>query len=159
MVARNLKTKLDVAPSDQKAALRERLINLYQTALKSIEDRDIRFDLAELYRDKGDNVDAFAVYQKTSRLMDINPGYDTATLTEEQAARKRLIAGFRAIDKPAEAEAEQAKLAKIEVKLAEERRKAAAQSKAQMPGTSVMPGKTSKTSITLPAPKSSSSTR
>jgi hypothetical protein len=159
LVARNLKTKLDIAPSDQKTALRERLITLYQTALKSIEDRNIRFDLAELYRDKGDKENAFAVYQKTARLMDINPGYDTATLTEEQAGRKRLVTGFRALDKQAEADAEQAKVAKIDVKLAEERRKAAAAAKAQTPATSIAPGKSSKSSVTLPAPKSSSSTR
>jgi hypothetical protein len=159
LVAKNLKTKLDVAPADQKAQLRERLITLYQTVLKSIEDRNVRFDLAELYRDKGDKENAFAVYQKTSHLMDIAPGFDTQTLTEEQAARKRLVTGFRAIDKSAEADAEQAKLAKIEVKLAEERRKAAEQSKAQMPGTSVAPGKSSKASITMPAPKPSTQTK
>jgi hypothetical protein len=164
LVAKSLKTKLDIAPSDQKAALRERLITLYQTALRSIEDRNIRFDLAELYRDKGDKADAFAVYQKTSHLMDIAPGYDTATLTEEQAARKRLVTGFEAIDKPAEADAEKAKLAKIEVKLADERRKAAEQAKtpppgSNVPGASIAPGKSSRASVSLPAPKSSSNTK
>jgi len=154
LVARNLKPKMDLAPSDQKAALRDRLIELDQTALKGIEDRNVRFDLAELYRDKGDKANADAVYQKISHLMDIAPGYDTASLTEEQAARKRLVTGFRAIGKPEEAAAEQTKLAKIEVKLSQARQKAAdEQKRTQLPPTAIPPGGSAGTKLTVPSPK------
>jgi hypothetical protein len=153
LVARNLKTKMDLAPSDQKAALRDQLIALDQTALKGIEDRNIRFDLAELYRDKADLASADAAYQKISHLMDIAPGYDTNSLTEEQAARKRLVNGFRAINKPQEAAAEQDKLTTIEVKLAEARRKAAEQQRSpQMPSTVIPPGKSTRGSLSVPGP-------
>jgi parvulin-like peptidyl-prolyl isomerase len=154
LVARNLKTKLDLAPSDQKAALRDRLITLYQTALKGLEERDVRFDLAELYHDKGDIADADATYQKISHLLDIGHGYDVSTLTEEQTARKRLVTGFRSINKPDEAAAEQTKLANIEVKLIEARRKAAEEQKsAQGPGGLLPPGGSAGGSLTLPPPK------
>jgi parvulin-like peptidyl-prolyl isomerase len=154
LVARNLKTKMDLAPSDQKVALRDQLIVLNQTALKGIEDRNIRFDLAELYRDKGDLTNAEAAYQKISHLMDIAPGYDTSTLTEEQAARKRLVNGFRAINKPQEVAAEESKLTTIEAKLAESRRKAAEQQRStQMPNSVIPPGKSTRGTLSLPGPK------
>ena len=152
LVARNLKTKLDLAPSDQQAALRDRLIALDLAALKGVEDRNLRFDLAQLYKDKGDMANADAAYQKISRLIPV--GYDAATLSDEETARKRLVGGFRAINKPDEAEAEQAKLAKIESRLADERLKAAMQQKApSMPSNLVLPGKSTSKSLSVPAPR------
>ena len=155
VVAKSLKTKMDLAPSDKKAALRERLITLDQTALKGVENQDLRFELGDLYRDKGDLVNADAVYQKISHLMDIAPGYDTATLTKEQTARKRLVTGLQAIKKPDEAELEQLKLAKIAMRLADAQRKEAEErQKTQQPGGMIAPGKSAGGSLSIPAPKS-----
>jgi hypothetical protein len=155
LAARIVKTKMDLAASNQKGPLRDQLIALYQTALKGMEDRDVRFELAELYRDKGDTKNAEAVLQKISRLMDIAPGFDTQTLTEQQTARKRLVTEFRSIDKPEEAAAEQEKLAALEVKLIEAKRKAALEQKGPQLGGALGPGRSTGGTLTMPPLKRS----
>lgn len=141
LVAKSTKSRMELASSDEKAKLRDRLIDLYNTALKSVEDRNIRFELAELYRNKGDMASAEAAYQKISHLLDLVPGFDSATLRQEQAARRRLSNGFKTVNKPDEAAKEDEKLASLDAKIAEAtRREAASAPSGQSPTFSVPPG-------------------
>ena len=140
LVAKNVKTKMEIAASDEKAKLRDRLIELYTMALRSIEDQNIRFELAELYRGKNDLVNADTAYQKISHLLDIAPGFDAASLKKEQSARRRLANGFKAVGKTESASHEEQLLAVLPGKIAEAERREASSSRGQSPQFNLPPG-------------------
>lgn len=123
LVSQSLKKKLATATSTEKTAVQDRLITLYETSLGSVEDRQMRFDLGDLYRDKNKPEDAARMYKKIADLMDISPASDLAALQEEQRVRNILVAKFRGVKKEEEAKAELAKSQALSPKIAAEQKK------------------------------------
>ncbi len=158
VVAASLKTKRyakDTTPAQQDQ-IRDRLILLDETALKTTEDRNTRFELADLYRDKKQPDLADKQYALLSRLLNADPPYDVNTMQTALDTRKRLVSSFRAVNQPAEADKQQAEVTKLEQQLTVERQKQAEAQKAQAaPGAvnlNVPPGGNASATQTVPAP-------
>lgn len=71
-IQQNKLTAPGVTPA-QRTAYNQQLITLYNTVLESTEDRGIRFQLADLYKDEHDNKDALAQYQTIAKFMQQSP--------------------------------------------------------------------------------------
>ena len=94
LVAQNLEKDLPNVVKN-----RDRLIALYETALKGMEDQKARFQLANYYRDKGDKVNAAKNYDQIMRMMNASPGYDVNSMQAELTARQNLRGAFKSVDK------------------------------------------------------------
>lgn len=120
----------------EKDALRDRLIVLYETVLKGVENREYRFTLAGLYHEKKQDDLALKQYEMISKLMAADPPADQNARQAAKAARTRLATSYRDLGKPDFAAKEQQKVAEITKEIDEEtrketERKAAAAKKAQ----------------------------
>jgi tetratricopeptide (TPR) repeat protein len=140
MVADSLEKRRQFAPGTspaQQAQNRDRLISLYEIALKTMEDRDIRFKLADLYKEKQQYKQAYAQYNMINRLMNSDTPYDAATTQQALLTRKRLLTSFKSLNSPDAPDAanaaakQQAEIARLTVELpllqqkeADERKKA-----------------------------------
>ncbi len=71
-IQQNKLTAAGVTPA-QRAAYNQQLIKLYNIILESTEDRGIRFQLADLYKDEHDNKDALSQYQTIAKFMQQSP--------------------------------------------------------------------------------------
>ena len=94
LVANNLEKDLPNVAKN-----RDRLIKLYETALKTMEEQETRFRLAGYYRDKGDKVNAAKNFEQIFRMTNASPGYDAASMRTELTTRQRLGAAFKSLDK------------------------------------------------------------
>jgi len=112
------------AESDQ---TRDRLIDLDQKILKSTEDRTVRFELADLYKEKKQFDLASEQYSKIGTLLRRDPPYDAQTMQTALEVHKRLEGSFRAINKPTEADTEKAAQAELAPKIAAAKAQEAAQ--------------------------------
>src|SRR5579871_4955351 len=93
LVASAVKRRLFSAPPAQQAQMNDRLISLYETALKDTEDHQLRLDLADLYRDKKEYKLADAQYKTISKQLDADPPYDMNTMQQAQTTRQKLERG------------------------------------------------------------------
>lgn len=111
VVAEAIKRKMNAKETTpaQKEQYRDRLIGLYESALKSTEDRNIRFDLAELYRDKKQYDQADKQYAFIARLLNTDQPFDAQGLQDDASTHQRLAAAFKSINKPDEAAKEDVK--------------------------------------------------
>jgi parvulin-like peptidyl-prolyl isomerase len=155
LVASSLKAKRfarDTTPA-QRDQIRDRLIQLYESALKTTEDRNIRFELADLYHEKKDDAKAGREYQMIARLLNADPPYNLQTMQAAMMTHNRLVTAFRSVNLPEDAAKEQTKADEVRKQLAEEQKKEAAAAKAQ-PSTNLTlpagPGSTTRT-LTIPA--------
>lgn len=123
MVAETLKRKrFDPKTSPQeREKINERLITLYETALESTENQEMRFELADMYRQKKQNDRAEKHYALIARLLAASPPYDVSTAQQANQAHRRLVAAFNSINKPEEAAKQQKLVAETEKKIAEYR--------------------------------------
>jgi len=92
---------------------RDRLIKLYETALKTTEDQETRFKLAGYYRDKGDKVNAAKNFEQIFRMTNASPGYDANSMQTELTIRQRLGAAFKSVDKTDLVEKNDAEIQKL----------------------------------------------
>jgi tetratricopeptide (TPR) repeat protein len=111
---------------------RKRLIDLYTGVLKTNEDRDIRFSLADLLAEQKDYAKAGEQYTTIAKFMAQDPPYNAATMQNYQTYYQRLAADFSKIgqaDQAAKMQKEADDLKpQIAAKTAEERAQQAAQS-------------------------------
>lgn len=98
---------------------RDRLIKLYETALKNMEDQETRFKLAGYYRDKGDKVNAAKNFEQIFRMTNASPGYDAASMRAELTTRQRLAAAFKSLDKTDLVEKNNAEIQKLTPRIAD----------------------------------------
>ncbi len=110
--------------SDQ---LRDRLIDLDQKILKTTEDRTVRFELADLYKEKKQFDLASEQYSKIGTLLRRDPPYDAQSMQTALDVHKRLEGSFRAVNKPTEADTEKAAQAELAPKIAAAKAQEAAQ--------------------------------
>ena len=82
----------------QKDEIEKRLMSLYVVALKSTEDRNIRFELADLYRTKKQTKEAEAQYKKISDLMDVDTPYDQQTYQKAWQGRQQIATSYKSIN-------------------------------------------------------------
>lgn len=134
IVSKSVKKHLATAPPAEKPALRDRLISLYETALKSTEDRAIRLELVDLYRDKNDLVSAGKLLTKMSYLLNIDSPFGLEGLQDALSARQQLEAKYRSLNKLEEADAEKKKINELLTKIVAEKKKTPA------PGGGLPPG-------------------
>jgi hypothetical protein len=139
MVADAIKTRKRFgkgATPAQNDAYRDQLINLYTTALKTTEDRDLRFDLADLLAEKKDYAKAGEQYDQIAKLMAYDPPYDLRSMQSYQTYYQRLATDYTRIgkvDKAAQYQKEADDLKpKIDQQQAIERAQQQAQQQAQM---------------------------
>lgn len=151
MVAANLEAKGKAAPGAT-----DRLITLYNTILKTNEDQNLRFKLADLYKEKQQNDKANEQYQKIAKLMSYNPPFDAATMRTTQSTHQQLAAGYKSIGKTEDASKEEAAAAELTPKIAQANSQAAAQQKAaqgaSMPPMTLSPGQSATSGTTIPVP-------
>ncbi len=121
-----VKKRLATASQADKPALTQTLITLYESALNTTEDRQMRFELGDLYRDSKKNDLASGMYKKISHYMDIAPGFDTPSREEEAKVRQDLMVRFRSINDETDASKEQKTMVDLQTKIAEDKKKASA---------------------------------
>jgi SurA N-terminal domain len=137
MVASNLQAKQFSAKPEEQGSIRDQLIKLYETAFKSFEDTDLRFTLADLYREKHDDKSAYAIYKKVDKLLNSDPPYDLATRQKQLTWRQRLAAGLKGLpanvapDSATLAAAQDTKIAELQVRIKADQAKAAEDAKKQ----------------------------
>ncbi|HZO88346.1 MAG TPA: SurA N-terminal domain-containing protein [Chthonomonadaceae bacterium] len=156
IVAQNLKSKKITAPNEI-AQRNQRLIQLYEMVLTRTENRQIRFDLASLYRETKQNDKALQQYEKIQRLLNDAPPYDLTTMQEAQQVHQQLAAGFRSLNKPDQAAQEEAAVKDLEGKIKAERDKVSAEQRhaaLQAPNISLPGGGKGTIQKTLPVPGS-----
>ena len=147
LIAKNLEKDLPNVVKN-----RDRLITLYENALKTMEDQKARFQLANYYRDKGDKVNAAKNYEQIMRMMNASPGYDLNSMQDELTARQNLRGAFKSVDKADLAAKNEAEMQKLIPKIAEETAKQKAAQRQQQP----MGGLTNPPPITItPTPPNS----
>ena len=110
--------------------LRDRLITLYESALKSTENRDIRFELASFYHEKQQNDLAGKQYDMIARILRDDPPYDMNTMKTTQDVQRKLASGYLSINKPEEASKSNAEVTSLTLKIADEQKKQDAANKA-----------------------------
>jgi hypothetical protein len=112
---------------EQTAQIRDRLISLYQIVLNQTEDRETRFKLAELYRDKKQNDLAIQQYDKIKKYLNDAPpdADDLQGLQSAQEVHKRLAAGFKSVDQMTEATQEDAQTKTLDAQIKTAQKKAA----------------------------------
>ncbi len=142
-----------VTPQQRSTYLQE-LVTLYNTVLNSTEDRDVRFSLADVYRQQKDYANANAQYELIAKFMSQSapntPDVDQQFITYYQ----RLASAFSSIGKPDEAAAMQQQIAALKKQLPVDQARQAAAAQAQSPtGQSVTlpPGGSSTTQVVPPA--------
>ncbi len=163
MVAASLQGKQFNAKPEEQGAIRDRLIGLYESAFKSFEDTDLRFTLADLYRDKHDDKSTFGQYQKVAKLLNSDPPYDLQTRQKQLATRKRLASGLKGLPAATVPEAatlateQDTKIADLNIRIlqdqakqAEEQKKQAALQKAADAAAKAKPGAGSPVNGTSP---------
>jgi hypothetical protein len=108
LLASSLKLKRTAAGTtpQQRDAIRERLITLYETGLKGTEDSAIRRELADFYREKKNNDKAAEHYKMISRMLAATPPTDSTSATNAITEHETLEANFRSINKLDLADAE-----------------------------------------------------
>jgi hypothetical protein len=136
-----LKTRRFTAP-DTKAreAIDTRLISLYEAALGQTENPELRFELAEYYRNLKQNDKAAAQYIQIATLQNVSPPYDVPSAQKAVMTYEKVQNGLRALNKVEEAkkfdtqknEAMQ-KMIEYQAKQAEEQRKQQEAMKKQAP--------------------------
>jgi len=146
IVAQSLEQKRFKAPPAERDQIRDRLIQLYEVVLRHTENRDIRFKLADLYREKKQDDKALEQYQKIAKFLGDAPPYDLNTMQEAQQVYRHLIVGFNSVNKPDEAKKAEAKVKELTVQIAAEQKKQAQQA----PPPMTLPGGGTGT-VTLPA--------
>ncbi|HLK58238.1 MAG TPA: SurA N-terminal domain-containing protein, partial [Chthonomonadaceae bacterium] len=100
MIAQDLQQKLGVATPADQPQIRDRLITLYETALKTTEDRKMRFDLANLYREKKDFDNAEAQLNKIASQLREFPPFDLASMQDAMSAHAQLVTAYKQLDTP-----------------------------------------------------------
>jgi hypothetical protein len=115
----------------QNDADRDRLISLYQLALKTTEDRDIRFSLADLLAEKKDYPAAGEQYKQIEKLMSYDPPYNLQTMQNYKTYYERLAAAFTRIGQPDEAAKMQHAADDLKPKIAQQQAIEQAQQQAQ----------------------------
>ena len=60
--------------------------------LQSTEDRNLRFELADLYRQKKDDADAIKQYDFIARLLNADQPYDANSMNQDAGAYRQLAA-------------------------------------------------------------------
>ncbi|HEV2471107.1 MAG TPA: SurA N-terminal domain-containing protein, partial [Chthonomonadales bacterium] len=113
----------------QKSGLRDQLITMDENALRSTEDRNVRFELAGYYRDKKQYDKAYSQYNEIKNLLDADAPYDLSSLQQSKSDRERLEAGFRGIDKTADANEQAKQIALLTTQIAAAQKKQAAAQK------------------------------
>ncbi len=119
----------ETSPSEG-TQMRDRIIALYESALKSTENRDIRFELAGLYHEEQKNDLAQKQYDMIARIMKDDPPYDLNTMHSAQDVLRKLQTGYLSINKTEEAGKAQAEAASLTTQIAEEQKKQDAANKA-----------------------------
>lgn len=144
LVADAIKTRKQYAPGTtpaQREAYRDQMISLYLTALKSTEDRDVRFQLADLYAAKKDYPKAIEQYQKIAKYLKWSGESDSHGLMDQQQTYQRLQSGYTAAGQPQEADKMRQAATDLQPKIAMAQAQEAAQNKSQQaPGMSLAPG-------------------
>lgn len=155
-VKRQMNAK-DTTPA-QRDTLRDRLISLYTTVLATTEDRNLRFELADLYRQKKDDADAIKQYDFIAKLLNADQPYDPNTMNQDAGAYRQLSAAYRSVNKPDEATKMDKLAADLSKQALEETKKQQAAQAAQatppagtVPRQIVLPGG-KKATVNIPAP-------
>ena len=123
--------------------IRLEMITNYENALNKAEDREARFDLANLYRENKQDDKALAQYLLVKKLL----AYDDNT--SDKPVHQRLSMQFRQMNRTDLATAEDAKIVELTVKEAKEKAERDAEQKKNAP-VSTAPGGTINVA---PAPK------
>ncbi len=147
----------------QRTAYLQQLVTLYNTVLNSTEDRDVRFALADTYRQQKDFANANSQYELIAKFMGQSPP-NTPQLDQQYITYyQRLASAFSAIGKPDEAAEMQKQIAAIQKQIpADQARQAAiekqqaAEQAAQQGGNQVSlpPGGSTTSTVVPPAPAS-----
>lgn len=126
------------ADTPEKQKLRQEIVTAYETALKTLEDRNARFELAKLYREEKQNDKAMEQYKRVQKQISWDD--NTADLSDHQ----RLAQVFRELGETALADKEAQKVTLLQTKQQEEMRQQMEKMKANQPGggTTVAPGGT-----------------
>lgn len=157
--AENVKRQMNAASTSpsEREKLRGQVIALYEDALKTTEDKNIRFELADLYRDEKKPDQADKQYAMVARLLNADQPYDLQTMQDDRSSAERLLAGFNSIDKPQEAAKEKKVIVDLSAQIDQQQKSAAAAQKASAaaappltvpPGGTITAGKT----LTIPSP-------
>jgi len=117
------------AANMQKPETQDLIIKLDEMALRSTEDRQLRFELADLYRQRHKIDLARAQYATLSRLLNVNPPYDLNTLRDGRETRRQLAAGYRSVGMMTEAQREEQAVAQLDRQIRAEERKHAYEQK------------------------------
>lgn len=134
MVAPILEKQMFSAPPAEQNKIRDRIISLYETALKSeggTQFADTSLTLADLYRDKHDYKDADKQYKQVDKVLNQNPAWDLNSCQTELSQRNKLLTGFKSIqsdvpDAAASIASEETRITTLQSKLADFQAKAAA---------------------------------
>lgn len=110
-------------PAADREKTNDRLMELMKVALEGTENRDLRFELADMYRQKKQNTEAEAQYAMIARLQNARPPYNLQTATEANQVHRRLVAAFNSVSKPEEAEKQQKLVANTDKMMSEEKKK------------------------------------
>ncbi|MEP6755232.1 MAG: hypothetical protein ABJA67_07015, partial [Chthonomonadales bacterium] len=123
------------APSEaDRAKIRTEMITNFENALNKAEDREARFDLANLYRENKQDDKAIAQYLEIKKLL----AYDDNT--SDKLVHQRLAIQFRQMNRTDLATAEDTKIAELTVKEAKEKAERDAEQKKNAPVTKVPGG-------------------
>ena len=143
VVADNLKNdpKKMMEPGAQ-----DRLIQMNENIIKTSEDQDRLFELANLYRDKKQYDKAKAKYDRIAKLLSYNTPYDAESMKAAGEVHQKLEQGYRSINLSLEADKEKVAFDDLQQKIAIERMKQAEEDRKNKTGTGISPG----ASITLP---------
>lgn len=133
MVADAIKTRERFAKGTtpaQNDAYRDQLISLYKTVLKSTEDRDTRFQLADLLAEKKDKAAAEDQYATIAKYMAEDPPYDLGSYQTYQTDYQRLATAFTRLGDAKQASEMTAKAVALAPRIKEAQAQQAAASKA-----------------------------
>ncbi len=149
----------------QRASYLQQLVSLYNTVLNSTEDRDIRFALADAYRQQKDFANANSQYELIAKFMGQSPP-NTPELDQQYITYyQRLASAFSAIGKPDEAAEMQKQITAIQKQIPADQARQAAIARQQAAqqgaaGNQVMlpPGGSTTTNVVPPAAPGKAST-
>lgn len=120
----SLKSKRTALKTDEeREKVNDRLMELMQVALESTENRELRFELADMYRQKQKKAEAETHYAMIARLLNASPPYDLRTAQEANQVHRRLVAAFNSVEKPEEAKKQQQLIASTDKMIKEEQKK------------------------------------
>lgn len=134
MTAQNIKQNQLYAPGvtpAEQTALRNKIIKLYRVALTNYEDRNLRFDLADLYEQQKDTVDALKQYNRLSKYLAEDPPYNSTTDQQYIGYYQRLQNAFSALNQPEKGKEMQTRIQDISRQMVQDKIKEAAAAKQQ----------------------------